>query len=101
METEENTEGTAGPGAPKKSKLGLILATVVILVLVAGAAVAGTVLGPKLIGGENPAKPMSDNQIANLLSEDGVQVARRTVAKYREAMDIPSSSERKKSRLAG
>jgi RNA polymerase sigma-54 factor len=55
----------------------------------------------KLIGGENPAKPMSDNQIARLLSEDGVQVARRTVAKYREAMDIPSSSERKKSRLAG
>jgi RNA polymerase sigma-54 factor len=55
----------------------------------------------KLIGGENPAKPMSDNQIARLLSQDGVQVARRTVAKYREAMDIPSSSERKKSRLAG
>ena len=55
----------------------------------------------KLIGSENPAKPMSDNQIAHLLSEDGVQVARRTVAKYREAMDIPSSSERKKSRLAG
>jgi RNA polymerase sigma-54 factor len=55
----------------------------------------------KLIGSENPAKPMSDNQIASLLSQDGVQVARRTVAKYREAMDIPSSSERKKSRLAG
>jgi RNA polymerase sigma-54 factor len=55
----------------------------------------------KLIGNENPAKPMSDNQIAHLLSQDGVQVARRTVAKYREAMDIPSSSERKKSRLAG
>jgi RNA polymerase sigma-54 factor len=55
----------------------------------------------KLIGGENPSKPMSDNQIAHLLSQDGVQVARRTVAKYREAMDIPSSSERKKSSLAG
>jgi RNA polymerase sigma-54 factor len=53
----------------------------------------------KLIGGENPAKPMSDNQIAKLLSEDGVQVARRTVAKYREAMHIPSSSERKKTKL--
>jgi RNA polymerase sigma-54 factor len=53
----------------------------------------------KLIGGENPVRPMSDNQIAKLLSEDGVQVARRTVAKYREAMNIASSSERKKSNL--
>ena len=52
----------------------------------------------KLIGGEAPGKPLSDNQIAHLLSEDGVQVARRTVAKYREAMKIPSSSDRKKSR---
>ncbi|HEY3500318.1 MAG TPA: flagellar basal body-associated FliL family protein [Polyangiaceae bacterium] len=51
MEAEHSTEGTAGPGAPKKSKLGLILATVVVLVLVAGAAVAGTMLGPKLVGG--------------------------------------------------
>jgi len=53
----------------------------------------------KLISGETPSRPMSDNQIAKLLSEDGVQVARRTVAKYREAMNIPSSSERKKSNL--
>jgi len=53
----------------------------------------------KLIGSENPAKPMSDNRIAQLLSEDGITVARRTVAKYREAMNIPSSSERKKSNL--
>ena len=53
----------------------------------------------KLISGENPAKPMSDNQIARLLSDDGVQVARRTIAKYREAMNIASSSERKKSNL--
>jgi RNA polymerase sigma-54 factor len=52
----------------------------------------------KLIGGEAPEKPLSDNQIARLLSDDGVQVARRTVAKYREAMRIPSSSDRKKSR---
>lgn len=53
----------------------------------------------KLIGGEDPAKPMSDNYIAQLLSEDGVKVARRTVAKYREALNIPSSSERRKSKL--
>jgi RNA polymerase sigma-54 factor len=49
----------------------------------------------KLIGGENPAKPLSDSKIANLLAEEGITVARRTVAKYREAMKIPSSSERK------
>lgn len=54
----------------------------------------------KLISGENPAKPMSDNQIAKLLSEDGVKIARRTIAKYREAMNIPSSSERRKTNLA-
>ena len=53
----------------------------------------------KLIAAENPAKPMSDNEIASVLSEDGVKVARRTVAKYREAMGIASSSERKKSKL--
>ena len=49
----------------------------------------------KLIGAENPAKPLSDNKIASLLAEEGITVARRTVAKYREAMKIPSSSERK------
>jgi RNA polymerase sigma-54 factor len=54
----------------------------------------------KLIGGENPIKPMSDNQIAQLLSDDGVKIARRTIAKYREAMNIPSSSDRKKTNLA-
>jgi len=49
----------------------------------------------KLIGAENPAKPLSDSKIANLLAEQGISVARRTVAKYREAMRILSSSERK------
>ena len=49
----------------------------------------------KLIGSENPAKPLSDSRIATLLKEDGVKVARRTVAKYRESMNIPSSSERR------
>ena len=49
----------------------------------------------KLIGGEDPAKPLSDSKIANLLAEEGITVARRTVAKYREAMKIQSSSERK------
>ena len=49
----------------------------------------------KLIGAENPAKPLSDSKIAKLLADEGINVARRTVAKYREAMKILSSSERK------
>lgn len=49
----------------------------------------------KLIGAEDPAKPLSDSKITAMLKEDGVQVARRTVAKYREAMNIASSSERR------
>jgi len=49
----------------------------------------------KLIGAENPAKPLSDSKIASLLDEEGISVARRTVAKYREAMNIASSSERR------
>jgi RNA polymerase sigma-54 factor len=49
----------------------------------------------KLIGAENPAKPLSDSKIAKVLADDGISVARRTVAKYREAMKIASSSERK------
>lgn len=49
----------------------------------------------KLIGAENPKKPLSDSKIANLLADEGISVARRTVAKYREAMKITSSSERK------
>ncbi len=50
----------------------------------------------RLVGEETPTKPLSDSKIANLLAEDGSNIARRTVAKYREAMNIPSSSERKK-----
>jgi len=49
----------------------------------------------KLIGAENPAKPLSDSKLADLLSEEGIKVARRTVAKYRESMNITSSSERR------
>ncbi|KJS07960.1 MAG: RNA polymerase factor sigma-54 [Gammaproteobacteria bacterium BRH_c0] len=50
----------------------------------------------KMISSENPEKPLSDNKIADLFDEQGIQVARRTVAKYREAMGIPTSSERKR-----
>ena len=49
----------------------------------------------KMIQEENPAKPLSDNKIAKTLDEKGIKVARRTVAKYREAMNIPPSNERK------
>jgi RNA polymerase sigma-54 factor len=49
----------------------------------------------KMIGAENPKKPLSDSKIAKMLGDEGISVARRTVAKYREAMKIPSSSERK------
>ncbi|PWK81561.1 RNA polymerase factor sigma-54 [Fulvimonas soli] len=48
----------------------------------------------KLIDAEDPRKPLSDQAIAEELRRKGIQVARRTVAKYREAMRIPSSSER-------
>ena len=50
----------------------------------------------KLIGAEDARKPLSDSKLADLLNEQGIQVARRTVAKYREAMRIPASSERKR-----
>ncbi|MGM0593128.1 MAG: RNA polymerase factor sigma-54 [Pseudomonadota bacterium] len=50
----------------------------------------------KLIADEPAAKPLSDSKIANILSEEGINIARRTVAKYREAMAIPPSNERKR-----
>ncbi|MGH8592837.1 MAG: RNA polymerase factor sigma-54, partial [Gammaproteobacteria bacterium] len=50
----------------------------------------------KLIACEDPRKPLSDSKIAKLLGETGVNVARRTVAKYRETMTIPPSNERKR-----
>lgn len=50
----------------------------------------------KLIAAEKPDKPLSDNKIAEVLSDQGIQVARRTVAKYREAMGIAPSNERKR-----
>ena len=50
----------------------------------------------KLIAQENPAKPLSDSRIAALLAERNIEVARRTVAKYREALAIPPSNRRKR-----
>lgn len=50
----------------------------------------------KLINEEPHKKPLSDSKIADILSSQGIRVARRTVAKYREAMAIPPSNERKR-----
>ncbi|MFK2877289.1 RNA polymerase factor sigma-54 [Rhodanobacter hydrolyticus] len=50
----------------------------------------------KLIDAENPRKPLSDQALAAELKSKGIQVARRTVAKYREGLRIPSSSERQR-----
>lgn len=50
----------------------------------------------KLISAEKPQKPLSDSKIASLLADQGIRVARRTVAKYRETMTIPPSNERKR-----
>jgi RNA polymerase sigma-54 factor len=55
----------------------------------------------KLVGSENPETPLSDSEITRLLLEDGIRVARRTVAKYREALKIPSSSDRRRDNLVG
>ena len=49
----------------------------------------------RFISAENPQKPLSDSKIASLLADEGIKVARRTVAKYREGMNIASSSERR------
>jgi len=50
----------------------------------------------ELVGSENPKKPLSDNKIAAILSDKGINVARRTIAKYRESISIPPSSQRKR-----
>ena len=50
----------------------------------------------KLVAAENPVKPLSDSKMAKILAEQGIKVARRTIAKYREAMSIAPSNERKR-----
>ena len=54
-----------------------------------------------IIADEPASKPLSDDAIATMVSEKGVKLARRTVAKYRDMLKIPSSSERRRrARLA-
>jgi len=50
----------------------------------------------KLVAAEKPSKPLSDNKLAGILKDQGIEVARRTVAKYRESMGIPPSNERRR-----
>lgn len=49
----------------------------------------------KLVSAENVQKPLSDSKIADILAEQGIKVARRTIAKYRESLSIPPSNQRK------
>ena len=49
----------------------------------------------QFVAAENLKKPLSDNQIADMLKEQGIDCARRTVAKYREVLGILPSSKRK------
>jgi len=49
----------------------------------------------KLVAKENPRKPLSDSKIATMLADQDIDVARRTIAKYRESLMIPPSNERK------
>ena len=48
------------------------------------------------IENENPSKPLTDDQLTKILNEKGYVIARRTVAKYREQLNIPVSRLRKK-----
>lgn len=50
----------------------------------------------RMVAGEAPGKPLSDSKLAELLLDNGIQVARRTVAKYREALSIAPSHERRR-----
>ncbi len=64
-----------------------------------GAGVASETVKRKiaaLVRGEDPKRPRSDQALVTALEKDGIQLARRTVAKYREQLDIPPSSKRKK-----
>ena len=75
---------TAGPGRAFVVNLSVDVSSVAIRARIR-----------KLIADELPDKPLSDAQLATILADEGVKVARRTVAKYREALGLASSSERR------
>jgi RNA polymerase sigma-54 factor len=49
----------------------------------------------QMIQAENPKRPLSDSELMRILNREGIQIARRTVAKYRDELSIPSSTDRK------
>jgi RNA polymerase sigma-54 factor len=49
----------------------------------------------KIIEAEDPRKPLSDSKIVSILQREGLILARRTIAKYREELKIPTSNQRK------
>jgi RNA polymerase sigma-54 factor len=49
----------------------------------------------QMVTEENPKKPLSDNQLTEVLLKQGIVVARRTIAKYRESLNIPAANQRK------
>ena len=50
----------------------------------------------QMIEGEDPRHPLSDSELMRILNREGIQIARRTVAKYRDELNIPSSADRKR-----
>ena len=49
----------------------------------------------KIVGAEDQKRPLSDSKIMNILQKEGLVLARRTIAKYREELRIPTSNQRK------
>ena len=49
-----------------------------------------------LIEGEDPRHPLSDSELMRILHREGIQIARRTVAKYRDELNLPSSADRRR-----
>ncbi len=50
----------------------------------------------EIIEGENPKKPLSDQKLTDMLQREGIEISRRTVAKYRDELNIPSTTKRKR-----
>ena len=53
-----------------------------------------------MVDAENPAKILSDDAIVDILKADGIDIARRTVAKYRKSLNIPSSVDRRRQKAS-
>ena len=60
-----------------------------------GGQCGGTARPAKIIEGEDHRKPLSDSKIVSILQREGLILARRTIAKYREELKIPTSNQRK------